>query len=107
MTKTSLDKSRIKIVLLEGIHQSAVEAFHTDGYTDIVQLPKALPEADLMDVVRDAYVLGIRSATQITARVVESAQRLIAVGCFCIGTNQVDLATAQQAGIPVFNAPFS
>ncbi len=107
MKKTSLAKSKIKILLLEGIHPSAVEAFEADGYTEVEYHKKALPEPLLLAAARDAYFIGIRSATQLTARVFEEAQRLMGVGCFCIGTNQVDLAVAQDRGIPVFNAPFS
>ncbi|MDS4040512.1 MAG: phosphoglycerate dehydrogenase [Candidatus Competibacter sp.] len=107
MSKTSLDKDRIKILLLEGVHASAVEALQADGYTNIDVHPKALPEPRLLEAVGDAYFIGIRSATELTARVFEHAPRLIGVGCFCIGTNQVDLDAAQERGIPVFNAPFS
>jgi D-3-phosphoglycerate dehydrogenase / 2-oxoglutarate reductase len=107
MRKTSLDKSKIKILLLEGIHPSAVEAFRADGYTRIEAHQKALSEARLQASLRDTYFAGIRSATQLTARVLEHAPRLTGIGCFCIGTNQVDLDAAQQRGIPVFNAPFS
>ena len=107
MSKNSLDKSKIKILLLEGIHASAVEAFQADGYSNIDYQQKALPEAKLLEAISDAYVVGIRSATQLTARVLEQAPRLIGVGCFCIGTNQVDLDAAQGQGVPVFNAPFS
>ena len=107
MRQTSLDKSRIKILLLEGVHPSAVEAFQADGYTNIATHAKALPEPQLLEAVSDAYFIGIRSATQLTASVLEHAPRLIGIGCFCIGTNQVDLDTAQLRGVPVFNAPFS
>jgi D-3-phosphoglycerate dehydrogenase len=107
MTQTSLEKSKIKILLLEGVHQSAVDAFRGDGYTEISYHPKSLPEPDLREAIRDAYFIGIRSATQLTPAVFEAAPRLISVGCFCIGTNQVDLDCAQSRGIPVFNAPFS
>ncbi|MDS4031793.1 MAG: phosphoglycerate dehydrogenase [Candidatus Contendobacter sp.] len=107
MSKTSLDKSKIKILLLEGIHPSAVEAFQADGYTNIESHPKALAESKLLDAIADSYFVGIRSATQLTARIFENAPRLIGVGCFCIGTNQVDLDAAQERGVPVFNAPFS
>src|SRR5438552_1438073 len=107
MTKTSLDKSKIKILLLEGVHQSAVEAFEGDGYTNIEYHPKSLPESQLVKSIGDAYFVGIRSATRLTARVLEHAPRLIGIGCFCIGTNQVDVDFAHQRGIPVFNAPFS
>jgi D-3-phosphoglycerate dehydrogenase / 2-oxoglutarate reductase len=105
--ETSLDKGKIKIVLLEGIHASALEAFHRDGYTDIGQHPKSLPEAKLLAALSDAYMVGIRSSTHLTRKIFEQAPRLIAVGCFCIGTNQVDLDAAQERGIAVFNAPFS
>ncbi len=107
MSRTSLDKSRIKIVLLEGIHGSAADAFQRDGYSEIEQHPKSLAEADLIAAAGDAHFIGIRSATQLTARVIESAARLTGIGCFCIGTNQVDLEAARDRGIPVFNAPFS
>src|SRR6267378_2943299 len=107
MTKTSLDKSKIKILLLEGIHPGTVEAFRADGYTEIETHKKSLPESELLASAADAYFIGIRSATQLTARIFEHAPRLTAVGCFCIGTNQVDLEAAQERGIPVFNAPFS
>ena len=107
MSKTSLDKSKIKILLLEGVHASAVEAFRADGYSTIEVHSKALPESQLLESIGDAYLVGIRSATQLSTRVFEHAPRLIGVGCFCIGTNQVDLDAAQERGIPVFNAPFS
>ncbi len=107
MKKTSLAKSKIKILLLEGIHQSAVSAFRADGYTDVEYHPKALSEDQLIESIGKAYFVGIRSATQLTSRVLEHAPRLIGVGCFCIGTNQVDLHFAQSRGVPVFNAPFS
>lgn len=107
MTKTSLDKAKIKILLLEGIHPSAVEAFRRDGYTDLEVHPKSLPETKLIAAMREAYIVGIRSVTKLTSKVFDQATRLIGVGCFCIGTNQVDLDAAQARGIPVFNAPFS
>ncbi|HLX42384.1 MAG TPA: phosphoglycerate dehydrogenase [Bryobacteraceae bacterium] len=107
MGRTSLDKSRIKILLLESIHPSAVDALRDDGYSDIQNHPKSLPEADLIAAIADAHFIGIRSATHLTARVIEAAPRLTGIGCFCIGTNQVDLEAAQDRGIPVFNAPFS
>ncbi len=107
LTKTSLHKGKIKILLLEGVHPSAVEAFRQDGYSDIEYHPKSLPEAKLIASMRDAYLVGIRSATRLSSRVLENAPRLIGIGCFCIGTNQVNLDAAQDRGIPVFNAPFS
>jgi D-3-phosphoglycerate dehydrogenase len=105
--KTSLDKGKIKVLLLEGVHPSAVDAFRRDGYTNIEQHPKSLADAKLLTSLRDAYIIGIRSATQLTRPLFEHAPKLIGVGCFCIGTNQVDLDAAQERGIPVFNAPFS
>jgi D-3-phosphoglycerate dehydrogenase len=107
MQTNSLDKSKIKILLLEGVHPTGVDALKKDGYTDIDYHPKSLPEAKLIAALKDAYFIGIRSQTQLTANVINSAEKLMAIGCFCIGTNQVDLGGAQQRGIPVFNAPFS
>ncbi len=107
MTKTSLDKSKIKILLLEGIHSSAAEKFQADGYTNIEYHQKALRSEELAGAAADAYFVGIRSATQLDREFFENAPRLTGVGCFCIGTNQVDLAAAEERGVPVFNAPFS
>jgi len=107
MQPNSLDKSKIKVVLLEGVHPTAVEAFKKDGYSDIDYHPKSLAAPKLVEALRDAYFVGIRSATHLTAEVINSAEKLMGIGCFCIGTNQVDLDAAQQRGIPVFNAPFS
>ncbi|MFN7932611.1 MAG: phosphoglycerate dehydrogenase [Bryobacteraceae bacterium] len=107
MKKTSLDKSKIKVLLLEGVHPSAVKLFQNDGYTQVEYHEKSLPEAQLAKAINNAYLLGIRSATQLTEPLLRQASKLIAVGCFCIGTNQVDLNAAQQLGVPVFNAPFS
>jgi len=104
---TSLDKRKIKVVLLEGVHPSAREAFEKDGYTNIFAHPKSLIGGALAAALQGAYFVGIRSATQLTAGVLERAPKLIAVGCFCIGTNQVDLECARRRGVPVFNAPFS
>ncbi|MGB1059291.1 MAG: phosphoglycerate dehydrogenase, partial [Ketobacter sp.] len=107
MSTTSLDKSKIRILLLEGVHQSAVENFERAGYTNIEYLKTSLPEDQLKAKIADAHFVGIRSRTQLTEDVFAAAQKLIAVGCFCIGTNQVDLTAALIRGIPVFNAPFS
>jgi D-3-phosphoglycerate dehydrogenase len=107
MPPTSLDKGKIKILLLEGVHPSATEAFRRDGYTNLEEHPKSLTEPKLASALRDTYVIGIRSSTRLTAQMFASAPRLIGVGCFCIGTNQVDLDAATEAGVPVFNAPFS
>ncbi|WP_030071094.1 phosphoglycerate dehydrogenase [Halomonas alkaliantarctica] len=107
MAKTSLDKSKIKILLLEGVHQSAVDNFHNAGYENIEHLPTSLDEASLIEKIRDVHFIGIRSRTQLNERVFEAAEKLVGVGCFCIGTNQVDLTAALKRGIAVFNAPYS
>ncbi|MBT9551608.1 MAG: phosphoglycerate dehydrogenase [Hydrogenophaga sp.] len=105
--KTSIDKHKIRFLLLEGIHPSAIEVLRAAGYSQIESLPGALPDDQLLAKIADAHFVGIRSRTQLTAEVLSHAQRLAAVGCFCIGTNQVDLAAARERGIAVFNAPFS
>jgi D-3-phosphoglycerate dehydrogenase len=107
MSKTSLDKSKIKILLLEGVHQSAVDSLNTAGYTNIDYVTTALPTEELKERIKDAHFVGIRSRTQLTAEVFDAADKLIAVGCFCIGTNQVDIKAATERGIAVFNAPYS
>lgn len=104
--KTSFPKSEIKILLLEGVHSSGqkileAEGFHVETHT------KAFSESELIDRAADAHIVGIRSKTKITAAYLEKAPRLLGIGCFCIGTNQVDLNTAMKRGVPVFNAPFS
>lgn len=103
----SLDKDKIRFLLLEGIHQNAIDALHAAGYTNIETHKTALEGDALKDAVKDAHFIGIRSRTQLTEEIFEAAPKLIAVGCFCIGTNQVDLDAAMNRGIPVFNAPFS
>ena len=107
MGSTSLQKHKIKFLLLEGIHDSAVEALNAAGYDNIEWHPKALPPEELKAAIADAHFVGIRSRTQLTDEIFEHARKLVAVGCFCIGTNQVDLGAATRRGIPVFNAPFS
>ncbi|TBU99380.1 phosphoglycerate dehydrogenase [Stutzerimonas kirkiae] len=107
MSKTSLDKSKIKFLLLEGVHQSAVDTLKAAGYTNIEYLTGSLPEAELKERIADVHFIGIRSRTQLTEEVFDAAKRLIAVGCFCIGTNQVNLDAARERGIAVFNAPYS
>src|ERR1700733_9636824 len=107
MPTNSLDKSKIKILILEGVHPTGIDTLKKDGYRDIDYHPKSLPESKLIAAPRDAYFIGIRSQAQLTAKVINSAEKLMGIGCFCIGTNQVDLDAAQQRGIPVFNAPFS
>lgn len=105
--RLSLERNKLKVVLLEGIHPSAVEAFTADGYTQIESHPKALEGEALVEAIRDAHFVGLRSRTQLTAGVLEQAQKLVAVGAFCIGTNQIALEAAARRGVPVFNAPFS
>ena len=107
MLNVSLGKQKIKILLLEGVHPSAVEVFKAAGYENIDYHPAALPEEELLEKIADAHFVGIRSRTQLNAQVFASAKKLIAVGCFCIGTNQVDLKAATEHGVIVFNAPFS
>lgn len=96
-----------KIVLLEKIHASAAEHLVAEGFTNIVQLPTALKPEELKTVLADADAVGIRSATHISADTLKALPRLKTIGCFCIGTNQVDLTAAASLGVPVFNAPFS
>jgi D-3-phosphoglycerate dehydrogenase len=107
MLNVSLGKQKIKILLLEGVHPSAVEVFKAAGYENIDYYPAALPENQLLEKIADAHFVGIRSRTQLNAQVFATAKKLIAVGCFCIGTNQVDLNAATKHGVIVFNAPFS
>ncbi|MBS97848.1 MAG: D-3-phosphoglycerate dehydrogenase [Oceanospirillaceae bacterium] len=106
-TPTSLDKSKIKILLLEGVHQSAVDTLNAQGYTNIEFHTGSLPEEELIDRIQDVHFIGIRSRTQLTEKVLNAAEKLVAVGCFCIGTNQVNLDAATRNGIAVFNAPYS
>jgi D-3-phosphoglycerate dehydrogenase / 2-oxoglutarate reductase len=105
--RISLPKDRIRVLLLEGISDSAVSLFGAAGYATITRVPKALDGEALKEALQGVHILGIRSRTQLTAEVLAAADRLMAVGCFCIGTNQVALDAARLRGIPVFNAPFS
>ncbi|WNL45233.1 phosphoglycerate dehydrogenase [Dyella sp. BiH032] len=105
--KTSFPKEDIKVLLLEGVSPSAVETFRRAGYSQIEYHEKSLPETELKARIAEAHIVGIRSRSHLTAEVLEQARRLIAVGCFCIGTNQVDLEAAKIHGVPVFNAPYS
>lgn len=107
MAKLSLSKDKIRILLLEGVHKNAVRDFHEAGYDNVELLPHALSEAELIERIQGVHMLGIRSATKVTDKVLAAANRLVCIGCFCIGTNQVRLDTARKAGIPVFNAPYS
>jgi len=107
MQKHSFDKRRIKVLLLEGIHQNAVDVLNASGYSSVKLLPKSLTGDALKAALKDVHFLGIRSRTEMTDEMLEAAPKLAAIGCFCIGTNQVDLKSAAQRGIPVFNAPYS
>jgi len=105
--KYSLDKDKIKILLLEGIHNSATDFFRANGYENIESFPNAIDDALLKEKIQSANIIGIRSRTQLTEKILGSAGKLLAIGCFSIGTNQVDGHAARLMGIPVFNAPFS
>jgi D-3-phosphoglycerate dehydrogenase len=104
---TSFEKSRMKVLLLEGVHERAVENFVRHGYAKIERHRKALAGDELEAAVRDVHFVGIRSRTRLTADVIAAAPKLMTIGAFCIGTNQIDLEAAMMRGIPVFNAPFS
>lgn len=105
--KTSYPRNKIKIVLLENISDSAISELRQNGYTDVQKVQSALSEDDLIREIKGVHILGIRSKTQITAKILENADKLLAIGCFCIGTNQVDLKAATRKGVAVFNAPYS
>lgn len=103
----SLSKDRINVLLLEGISEHAVECFNRAGYHQVETLPAALPTDELVERIANVHFLGIRSRSRITQRVLDAAGKLTGIGCFCIGTDQVDLAAARNRGIPVFNAPYA
>ncbi|KEY59269.1 phosphoglycerate dehydrogenase [Serratia sp. DD3] len=107
MAKVSLEKDKIKFLLVEGVHQSTVDNLRAAGYTNIEYHKGALDTESLKASIRDAHFIGLRSRTELSEEVFAAAEKLVAVGCFCIGTNQVDLKAATKRGIPVFNAPFS
>ncbi len=108
MVKTlSFDKRKIRVLLLEGVHPAAADMLRADGYSAIQSIDRALSENELITAIGGVHVLGIRSRTQLSAQVFERATKLVTVGCYCIGTNQVDTHSAKMHGIPVFNAPFS
>jgi D-3-phosphoglycerate dehydrogenase / 2-oxoglutarate reductase len=104
---TSYPKEKIKILFLENISDAAVKNFSRGGYVQVEKITKALTEEELIEQVKDVHILGIRSKTQVTAKVLEAAKKLQAIGCFCIGVNQVDLKAATKNGVVVFNAPYS
>ena len=103
----SLAKNKIKILLLEGLHPSALEELTLKGYSNIESIKTSLSPEELNKKIADVHFIGIRSRTQLTEEALSHAKKLVAIGCFCIGTNQVDLVAAQKRGVPVFNAPFS
>ena len=103
----SLAKNKIKILLLEGVHESALEELKAKGYSNIEYIKTSLSNDDLIAKIADVHFIGLRSRTQLTQEVLSHAKKLVAIGCFCIGTNQVDLDAARERGIAVFNAPFS
>lgn len=107
MVVQALTKDENKFLLLEGIHPSAIEILKSSGYTNIEYYKGALDEDDLKHAIKDARFIGIRSRTQLSKDIIDAAPKLAGIGCFCIGTNQVDLSIAAKKGIPVFNAPFS
>lgn len=103
----SLEKDKIRFLLLEGLHENSLKVLNDAGYTNIEYLSHALDPDELAEKIKDAHFIGIRSRTQLTRDILEKAEKLIAIGCFCIGTNQVNLNAAMVRGIPVFNAPYS
>ena len=107
MVSISLEKDKIRFLLLEGVHQSAVDTLQAAGYTNIEYIKTALNEEELIEKIQGVHFIGIRSRTQLTRRVFDHADKLVSVGCFCIGTNQVDLNAALEHGVVVFNAPYS
>jgi D-3-phosphoglycerate dehydrogenase len=106
-TTTSYPKNKIRILFLENISDVAVKNFHKHGYEKVEKINKALTEEQLIEEIKDVHILGIRSKTQITKKILDAAKKLQAIGCFCIGVNQVDLKAATQNGVVVFNAPYS
>jgi D-3-phosphoglycerate dehydrogenase / 2-oxoglutarate reductase len=104
---TSYPKDKIKVLFLENISDKAVQYFKQQGYTDVKKISGALSEEELVKVIKDVHILGIRSKTFISKKVLDSAKKLQAIGCFCIGVNQVDLKACKQKGVAVFNAPYS
>ena len=104
---TSYPKEKVNVLFLENISDTAVKLFKEAGYSSVRKLTGALSEEDLVNEIKDVHLLGIRSKTQVTQKVLDAAVKLQAIGCFCIGTNQVDLKTARNKGVVVFNAPYS
>lgn len=107
MTRLSLPKHKIRVLLLEGINESAVQFFAENGYSSVERLTKALDAAALKEALKGVHLLGIRSRSQVTEEILDAADRLLTVGCFSVGTNQIDIDAARRRGIPVFNAPYA
>ena len=107
MTQLSLAKDSLKVLLLEGVHESAIREFNDLGFTNLEHLKSAMDEDQLIEKIKDVHILGIRSRTKVTEKVLDAAENLMTIGCFCIGANQVALGAANKRGIPVFNAPHS
>ncbi len=107
LPRFSRPSSELKILLLENVHESSVEILRDAGFGRIERHPRSLPREELLAALRDTHYIGIRSRTRLTRELIEAAPELRGIGCFCIGTNQVDLAAARERGIAVFNAPFS
>ncbi len=105
--KTSYPKEKIRILFLDNINESAVKFFRSQGYTNVEKLSKSMGEEDLIKEIKDVHILGIRSKTRITKNILDAARKLQVIGCFCAGVNHVDLKTATQKGVVVFNAPYS
>lgn len=103
----SLEKDKIRFLMLEGLHDNAFNVLAEAGYNNVENIKTALDPDELAEKIKDAHFIGIRSRTNLTRDILEKAEKLIAIGCFCIGTNQVDLEAARELGIPVFNAPYS
>ena len=107
LNSTSYPKDKIKVLFLENISEKAVQYFKHQGYSDVKKVSGALSEEELIKIIKDVHILGIRSKTFISKKVLDSAKKLQAIGCFCIGTNQVDMKACKQKGVAVFNAPYS
>ncbi len=105
--QTSYPKEKIKVLLLENVSDEAVSNFNKNGYTQVEKLTKALSQSELITAIKTCHILGIRSKSDVNKTVLEAAKKLQAIGCFCIGINQVHLQTATEKGIAVFNAPYS
>ncbi|MFM8431589.1 MAG: phosphoglycerate dehydrogenase, partial [Bacteroidota bacterium] len=105
--KTSYPKEKVRILLLEGVHPASLRLLKDQGYTNIETINGSIGEPELLKKIKDVHLLGIRSKTQLSGELLDAAEKLIGVGAFCIGTNQIDMSTATKRGVAVFNSPFS